>query len=253
MLYKPITVDVDVLARVMRVHGLGEPHITLAAGAAWVDPDTDNAADQAALRSFSELGMANGAGLHADLVDSLAVLVRPATEFYGWFTHRDATTAVLAASIGADAVLALRRGNRIRLMPVDSVRLAEAIVGCLPNVPPGRGHSINVARSRMRTAIAVPAGQEAVSEHSSGAAEMAFARLRALPATGAGELHVAIRNRITQRRSAAPCSVGYQDTVEGRWWMQVVPGHDDEWIVAAPATADLLVTRLYDAYRALCR
>jgi hypothetical protein len=247
----PITITVDALARVMRKHALGEPHITLAAGAAWVDPDTDEAMNRAAVRSFAELDMASVVGLNDGLVDSLTVLTRPAAECYGWFTHHGVTTAVLAASIDADAVLAVRCGDRIRLVPTDAARLVEAVVGCLPVVPPGQGHSINVARSRLRATAGAPAGHAAIAETPGG--EAAFAWLSGLPTTGAGELHVAVRNRISGRRVAAPHAVGYHDTVQGRWWVQVVPGHDDEWIVAAPATAHLLATRLYEALRALHR
>lgn len=241
MLYQPITVTVDALARVMRLYGLGGPHMTLAAGAVWTEPDSDRLADQAALRIFAESGMANDVGLHRGLVDSLAVLARPTTEFYGWFTNQDTTTGVLAAAIGGDAVLARRRDDRIQLVPADPERLAEAIVGCLPQVPPARGSSINVPRSRLR-AGRVTTGDEA-----------AFDRLRQRPATGAGELHAAIRDRMTQRRFAARYSIGYHDTTEGRWWLQVIPGHDDEWIVAAPATRELLITRLRDAQLDLWR
>jgi hypothetical protein len=244
------TVTVDALTRVMRMYGLGEPHITLSAEAVWADPEADGLADRAALESFAELDMAGIIGPNADLTDSLAVLARPTDECYGWFTHRGVTTAVLAASIGADAALAVRHGDSIRMVPIDATRLVETVVGSLPVVPPGHGHSINVARSRLRAKAGVPAG---VAVDRPGDGEAAFAWLSGLPAAGAGELHVAVRNPITGRRVVSPHAVGYHDTAQGRWWVQVVPGHDDDWIVAAPATADLLVTRLREAHRALDR
>lgn len=250
MLRTSITVTVDSLTRVMRMYGLGEPHITLSAEAVWADPEADGLADRAALESFAELDTAGIIGPNADLTDSLAVLGRSAAECYGWFTHRGVTTAVLAASIGGDAVLAVRHGDSIRMVPIDATRLVEAVVESLPVVPPGHGHSINVARSRLRAKAGVPAG---LAVDRPGDGEAAFAWLSGLPATGAGELHVAVRNPITGRRVVGPHAVGYHDTVQGRWWVQVVPGHEDDWIVAAPATTDLLVTRLREAHRALHR
>jgi hypothetical protein len=56
---------------------------------------------------------------------------------------------------------------------------------------------------------------------------------------------------VTGRRVCSPHAIGYQDTVAGRWLVQVVPGHGQEWVTATPATPDLLLTRLWADYRRL--
>ena len=251
MLYRPITVTIDALTQVMCMCDLGELHVTLAAGAVWVDPETDKLADDNALRRFADLGMTDRGGLRADLIDSLRVLARPDTEYYGWYTQHGITTAVLAASVGSDALLVLRRGRDIQFQPADPRRLAEALVACLPPVPPSRGPSFNVAQSQARVAL------RSLADHGHSSAQQCtgtgseLVRLWSTPSIGAGELHVARRRRATQMRVTTPYPVGYHDTANGRWWIQVVPGHGDNWIAAAPATVGLLINRLHQAHQGL--
>lgn len=255
MLYKPITVTVDALRRVLRATGTGDPHIALADGAVWTDPGTDQAADNAAWQTFAAAGLYDSSGLDPDLQDSLMVLSRPSVEYYGWITHEGVTTAALAAAIGGDAVLAIRRGQRIRLTPADPNRLAETLIGCLPRVAPGRGQSINLPVTAVRAGLAssrLPTVDVLDEIGPAVASRVApFAHLAGLRATGAGELHTAARDRISARRIGSARPVGYQDTVEGRWLVQMVPSHDEDWVVAAPATPALLVTRLREAHREL--
>jgi hypothetical protein len=228
VLHTAAAVRLDVLRRVLRTRGHGDPHLTLADGAVWSDPATDRAADDEAWRAFTRAGLADG----DDELDWLALLARPQVEYYGWITEGPTTTAVLAAATGANAIVANRSGNGVYLAPADANRLADAVVAYLPPARPGRGRSINVPR----TDLAAAAG---------------FAELAALDRTGAGEFHVAVRDRTTGRRACCPHPIGYQDTVAGRWLVQIVPGHDQDWVTATPATQDLLRTRLRAAHQAL--
>jgi hypothetical protein len=244
-----------VLARLLRTTGTGEPHITLASGAVWHDPQTERDADQAAWRALAQAGSRGGGGLDRDLADSLAVLARPSVEYYGWFTHDDTTTAVLAAAINRDAVLAVRQQDRVRLTPADPRHLAEELIGCLPDVPPARGRSATLPVAKIRTELAPRpsrAGGRVLQAVGPVRGEMAsFARLTHLPVTGAGELYAAVRDRRTGGRRTSPHPVGYQDTVEGRWLAQIVPGRDEDWAIIAPATPALLLTRVQEVHHAL--
>lgn len=217
------------LRRVLRANGFGEPHVTLADAAVWYDPATDRAEDELALAAFRR------AGFGSEDLDWLAVLTRPAVECYGWLTEGDTTTSVLAAASGGDAVVATRRRQGVYLAPADPHRLAEALLAHLPPVRAGDGPSINVRRARL---LAGSGGPE-------------WAALAALRRTGAGELYVAARDRSTGRRQSMPYPIGYQDTVAGRWLVQVTASRGDEWVTAAPATADLLLHRLSGALRDL--
>ena len=229
MLRASAAVRLDVLRRVLRAHGHGDPHITLAEGAVWSDPETDGRADDEAWQSFSKAGLHNG---NDDELDWLPVLARPEVEYYGWITEGTATTAILAASNGDNAVVANRKGHGVYLAPADAARLPEALIEYLPRARPGHGQSINVPRG------ARPAG---------------FAELAAQERTGAGELYVAVRDRMTGIRTSNRHPIGYQDTTTGRWLIQVVPGHGQEWITATPATTDLLLTRLKATHQQLKR
>lgn len=256
MLYQPVTITADVLTRVLRATGTGEPHITLASAAVWHDPETDHAGDRTAWQVIADAGLCDETGFDRDLADSLAVLAWPTVEFYGWITHNDHTTAVLGAAIGADALLAVRQGDRIRLTPADPRRLAEMLIGCLPDVPPGRGVSATLPLATVRAELnphhhALPGGVLQAVLPGTAPAVAPLTRLASLPATGAGELYTAVRGRNGVRRPSLPQAVTYQDTVEGRWLIQVVPGHGEEWVVVAPATPALLLNRLLEAHTAL--
>ncbi len=228
MLFRPAAVRTDVLRRVLRANGFGEPHPTLADAAVWYDPESDRAEDELAAQAFRR------AGFTTDL-DWLAVLSQPSVECYGWLTEGDTTTAVLAAAIGGDAVVATRRRHGVYLAPADPHRLAEALLAHLPPVRAGQGPSINIPRARLLAGFGGPEWS-------------AFTSLRR---TGAGELYVAVRDRATGRRQSIPHPVGYQDTAAGRWSVQVTVSHGEEWVTAAPATTDLIRRRLSDALREL--
>jgi hypothetical protein len=229
VLFRPAAVRTDVLRRVLRVNGFGEPHHTLADAAVWYDPDSDRVLDDRAEDAFRRAGLADG-----DL-DWLAALSQPSVECYGWITEGDITTAVLAAARGGGAVVATRRRQGVHLAPADPRRLTEALLAHLPPVRAGQGPSINVRRARL---LAGSGGPE-------------WSAFTALHRTGAGELYAAVRDRVTGRRRAIDRPVGYQDTTAGRWLVQVVVSHGEEWVTVAPATTELFVRRLSDALRDL--
>jgi EspG family len=250
VLDRPAAVKVDALARIMRATGTGEPHFVLTEGASWHDPGTDRAADDDAWRLFARAGLAEGRALRPGAADALAVLAHPSVEFYGWITEGDATTAVLAAATGPEAVVAVRKGGGVHLRSGDADRLPDALLAQLPPVRAGRGRAVSVPRARLVAELGGGERGYLVGTRSAPADVTPFARLAALPRTGAGELHVAVRAP-SGRRTEAPHAIGYQDTAVGRWLVQVVPGHDDEWVTAVPATPGLLLDRLREARRGL--
>lgn len=244
MSYDPVTVSTGALASLLRAHG-AEPHITLAEAAVWETPSNHRIVEQAAVAELVEHGLGSVNRPGPDLMRAVAVLSRLTDEYYGWFTYHGKTTAVLAVASGLDALLALRRGRRVTLATIEGSGLAEAIVGCLPSARPAPGPAINVLRD-------VAGGQDRtvfISDTKPGdRVAAALSRLSCRPAIGAGEFHVAARCRPGDRRRMVRYPICYHDTPEGRWWLEVVPGHNDEWVVAAPATPGLLVDRLHEAH-----
>lgn len=243
MSYEPVTVSTSALASLLRAHG-AEPHITLAETAVWEAPANQRVGEQAAIAELVEHGLGSVNQPGPDLARAVAVLSRPTDEYYGWFTHRGTTTAVLAIASGTEALLAVRRGIRVTLAAIEGSGLAEAVVGCVPAAKPGPGPAINVLRDvaggRDKTTLirdTAPGDRVAA----------ALRRLAWRPAIGAGEFHVAAR-RARERRRMARYPIYYHDTPEGRWWLEVVPGHNDEWVVGAPATPGLLIDRLHEAH-----
>lgn len=233
MLHEPVTVPTRLLSQATDEANLGALHITLADTPLWIEPAAARHTGHTALQQIRELAR------DADLVDTLLTLTRPDVEYYGWFTRQTTTTAVLAAALGPDAMLALRCADEVTLAPTDPAYLAETLLGHIPDVPPAPGPAINFPRNTSRAEDTTQDGRNTDP----------LSPILKTPAVGAGEFHIAIRRQ--GRRREIPHPITYYDTTAGRWWLQVVLSHGDEWVVAAPATTALLLTRLHEAHHAL--
>jgi hypothetical protein len=203
VLSAPACLPVRVLARVVGEVGLGELHPVLAPVPVWRSAD-----ERAPLPPA--LGWVDRRGaLDREVAASLAVLCRPATACFGWITCGAVTTAVLAACLGKEAVLAVRTADdMVRLSRVPAARLAERLVAQTPDVPPVAGVPLVVALSELRAAS--PAGRVrapgGVASRLADPAVRRVQRLLAQPTTGAGELYV-------DQRDEPVC---YVDTAGGR-------------------------------------
>jgi hypothetical protein len=67
-----------------------------------------------------------------------------------------------------------------------------------------------------------------------------------LPRSGGGELYAAARARSGERRRC-PHPLVYMDTEQGRWMSQLSGDQpNDRWMVAAPASRAMLISRLHE-------
>jgi ESX secretion-associated protein EspG len=185
-----VSLSVRVLARVVTAGGLGELHPVLAPTPVW-RADGDDEPLSPALGWVDRRGV-----LDREVAAALAVLCRPRAACHGWITCGRVTTAVLAAAIGKEAVLAVRCGGTVRLSRISASRLVERLVAQTPVVPAARGVPVVVSLSELHAAGPTKAGNPAV---------LRVRRLVALPTSGAGELYAG---------DSAP--VCYVDTAVGR-------------------------------------
>jgi hypothetical protein len=207
---------------------LGEPHPC-------VTPTPRSGVAEPAWAEFVRLGLVSRSGaLLPEFVDVLAMLVRPQAECSAWISGPGGTqTAVLAASIGTQAVLARRSGEQVSLRPADPDALIEQVVRELPPHPDGTGHSITVRQADFTAAPESKVDTDVV----------ALRRLIGRPRRGCAQLSVARRTRNGKRlRVERPLTV--LDTDGAGRWCTYLDVRDEPWIVAAPAYGNLLVSRL---------
>jgi hypothetical protein len=256
-----VTLTLATLATVWQRENLGELHNTLVNVPAWRDEEAEREALQDATAELAQRGLLVGRDLHADLRDTLNLLARPAMEYYGWVAYTEEETsvslAVLVAAAGKDAVLVVRDDQQVHIGPTRPEGMAETLIGHLPAVPAARGRSMNLPEAEVRQLVAdrmyaapgaskpLPAEAFDIFDRAS-MAEDARDLVTALdqPRSGGGELYVAARVRSGERRRCEN-PVVYVDTQQGRWMTQLSSGRPGErWIVSAPASRQLLLSKL---------
>jgi hypothetical protein len=250
----------DTLNTVLRWEKIDEAHTVLAATPVWRDDDARREADQRAWAELTQQGMAVGQQLEPGFRGSLIALTRPAVEFFGWITTPSGTVGVLAAAAGVEAVLVVRADQTAWLHPTRPDALAEAVVAQLPAIPAAAGRSLNVpaAGGGQQTRDADEGFSGFGSQQGPTPDERLLATLMAEPRVGGGQLYAAVRDSL-DRRHKAPNPLSYIDVAperssQGRWMTQLTANSSGQnWVVAAPATPQVLTTKLYESYRALAR
>jgi EspG family len=248
-----IDVSNDVVKAFWRWENQDAVHVTLVSTLEYLDDEGRQEADRRALGELSALGLAANGHVRPELRATIQALTRPDVEFYGWVGTPQQMVGMLVAARGGVAVLAVAHGQGVTLCPVRPDGLAEALIDHLPVMPPAQGRSINVLESDL-----TGSGRHSQEDGFAGFAavgESADVRmmkaLMAQPPLGGGQLHVAARGR-DGRRHTCPAPITYVDVPEGRWLTQVTTnGSGQNWVIATPATSQLLVAKLYEMYRAL--
>lgn len=247
----PAQIPARVLAALVAAEGLGELHVALAPSATWRSPKLGDPVRGEVTERLTALGWRDRrGGLEREVAASLAVLCQPAIAYYGWITHNDSTTAVLAAAIGKEAVLAIRRpDSTIWLSNTGTSRLAEQLVAQTPNIQPGQGKPFTVSLTELhRTGRSGRQRAAAGVVLRRASPEVRHAQqLIALPTTGAGELYVATRDTTGQCHTHDQ-PVNYTDTTDGRYLVTAI-GHDA--IRISPADGAVLVSQLHTHQRRL--
>lgn len=239
-----------VLARIVAGNGLGDLHHTLAPTATWRPPGAPDPCDAETADALTRLGWRQRNGsLDREVAASLAALCRPDAEFYGWLTQDGATTAVVAASAGREAVLALRSDSSVWLSTVPAKRLAERLVAQLPDTPSVAGHATTVALADLHAASrnGRVRAQGGVIARRADPDVRHVQRLMSLPVMGAGELYAAVRDD-NDTRLTHDEPVEYVDTSDGR---VLATKPDPRHLRVGPGSRDDLVAELHRRQRRL--
>lgn len=245
----PAQLPTRALAALVAAEGLGDLHVTLAPVAVWRSDGDPQRAELVEL--LTALGWRDRAGrLEREVASTLAVLCRPSVEFYGWLTHHQETIAVLAARIGREGVLAVRRADStVRLRNIHSGRLAERLLAQAPDIGPGRAKPVTFSPAEVRVTDRTGRQRTAggVGVRRAGPEVRQARALVTLPTTGAGELYVAVRDD-GGRQHADDQPVTYVDSADGRY-VERAAGRG--LVSIRPATAAELVTELRARHRRL--
>lgn len=254
MLEKPLKLHMEALASLVRMEGLGDLHVTLKPQPLWRRKADQNRLETEARNEFQRLGLLDRRGrVEVEVAASLAVLCRAGAEFYGWINEGDDTKGVLAGAIGREAILAVREAATVTITQIRPEALPNALVAQTPEVAPSRGEAVSVLRSDM---VATTGGGR---QRTSAGVGMRLAppevrivqQVISQPTTGAGELYVAVRDRMG-RRTPCRAPLRYADTTNGRWLNHMTPtGDGDERVLVAPATRSDLIGRLQEMHRNL--
>lgn len=240
-----------VLSGIVAANGLGDLHRTLAPTAIWRPPGAPDPRDAETADALTRLGWRQRNGsLDREVAASLAVLCRPDAEFYGWLTHDDATTAVLAAATGREAVLAVRRPDAtVWLSTIPAKRLAERLVAQLPEAVSADGASVTVALTDLHAANrnGQVRAQGGVIARRADPDVRHVQWLMSLPVTGAGELYAAVRDD-NDTRLTHDEPVEYADTATGR---VLATKPDPRHLRVGPGSRDDLVAELHRRSRRL--
>jgi hypothetical protein len=263
VLHQQVTLSQDTLATVWHRENLGVLHNTLAGVAYWHDDEGQRDALNRASGELAQQGLLAGRDLDPDFRDTLNLLARPSVEYYGWISTTDGETtthlSVLLAGTDQDAIMVVREGDKIQLSAARPDGLAETLVGMTPPVQPARARSVNLPEAEIsqlaaqREASGKPLPDSAFSVFHRASmvddAKELFATAE-LPRIGGGQLYVAARDRYGERRRC-PQPLLYIDTRQGRWMTQRSGAPGEQWIVSAPASRQLLISRLHEMRNAL--
>ncbi|HEY7591830.1 MAG TPA: ESX secretion-associated protein EspG [Actinophytocola sp.] len=253
VLSRPLTLDAEALARLVRLENLGELHVTLKPLGVWRPRAEEVRVETETRARLLREGLLDRRGrLDVEVAASLAVLCRAGAEFYGWINEGERTRAVLAAAIGREAVLAIREDDEVTIAQIRPESLPQVLVAQIPDVPPARGEAHNIMRSEAVAAVGGRHRTEAgVGSRPAPREVRAVQQIAALPTTGGGELYVAVRDRASRRRPVAN-PLRYADTSMGRWLnLMSDAGGGEQRVLVAPATKADLIRRLQEMHRSL--
>lgn len=175
------------------------------------------------------------------LVDALSVIAHRRQSLHLRVFGRDAVRAMLATR-GSRAVLARLEGERLSVATVPGSRLIGALLSVLPDLPPGRGHSVSVAVdvfAEAARAAGPTAGWDVLTRHGMNRTDARALLDMTTGSVRTGQIAAELRppnGRIIRSDRV----VAFHDTPSGRYQAIRAGGH----LTVAPATRATLARRV---------
>ncbi|TCP57379.1 ESAT-6 protein secretion system EspG family protein [Tamaricihabitans halophyticus] len=220
MAHGELTLDLLTFLMVYRRETRQRPHLVFAGGDRYFPLENRAGAMQALDDELHQLGLLDGTRLQPDFQDTLGLLANARVEFFGWVQHEQSNFAVLAASVGKEALLATRTGEQVWLKPgkvENPGELAGQLVTLLPKVNPAdiRPFAVNEADL---ASVGATANQGSLLDRPRSAQAIELRQLEdlfKLRRSGGGALYAAIRDQQGNRHQVED-KLDYIDTVNGR-------------------------------------
>ena len=243
-----VEIAVSPLFSLLQRENLGDPHTILAGGERYFSPRFAAEAERVIEQELAATGLGDDRE-YRKFVELVTVVQHATVEFYGWITGVDENYGVLVASLGRQAVSAVRVGDTVRFELCAADRMIEVLVSRLPEVPAGRGAAFTVghadfhSRSRAGT-IMRPTGPTRPEK---------ARRLDALLDTRrryVTKIYAAKRDDDGCRQRSQRW-VTVLDLVDGRWVLSVTQARGEKWIGAGPGTSQVIADRLTELARSV--
>jgi ESX secretion-associated protein EspG len=247
----------SVVLNLTTVHALvrwrqAEPHPVLTTIPAWYDEDTRHAMDRHALGELEQNRLLRRGRPSPDLDDTVAALIRPYREHYGWLTTtvdgRPFRYGLLAVATYQEAVLAIRNhdADTVMLSTIQPNDLTSAFLAQLPAVPAASGRSVSTPYQDFLAATEPPGDGFTGFDTRQSPELRAITAILTRPRTGGGSLYTANRNGSVGTRRRARHPLNYLDTPTGRWLTQLDDTTAGLTVTLRPATTEVLAAGLTD-------
>jgi len=242
MLRAPITLTHVAFDVLWRSDELGEPHTALTVPSPGATHDERAVIVRDVFGQLERMGLAQRGQAHPDVRDALRLIAKAGNEFYGWVADGPAEPRAVVVAAGArDAVLVVKEPDVLRFFPVSPTGPAEVLARQLPDVPAGRGQSINVREADFKGA-----GTQGWAARREDPDARALRRLLAEPRIGLSKLYTARRDERGRHQRAEEFLTVLDVAGGGRWLISTQAdssGH--RWIIANPGTPQGIAEKLY--------
>ncbi|MBA0127607.1 ESX secretion-associated protein EspG [Haloechinothrix sp. YIM 98757] len=213
MIRQPVTISLETYTTLLDKENLGEPHTTLLGGELWYPPELARERDVRMLHELREQGLTSGNRISEDFYDTLALVQRPAVEYYTFYTAAEGGQwTARTAMTGRDALLITKDGTTIRLEPIPHEQLGVRLAVALPDTPAAQLKSITCSVDELE---ALQAGKSLPSGPSASDAKR-MQRWLDMERQYAGQLYAAIRDGTNRRRATTAPMPCWIDTESGR-------------------------------------
>lgn len=237
------TVSTPAFRRLWDLCALGEWPVVLRLGSAAFTNEEQRAEREKADAELDEQELVRGGRPEADAEALLHILRRPrySTDARLWV---DGSVRALAAAQGPDAAAAVHTVGRVRVRSLNPDELAWAVVGLLPDHPPGSGSPASIDRRVVDRAADVAGADtdrfeaELLARKVAPAVAARFAEVAAT-AVRRGQFGAAVLDRRGTRHYASEV-VNFADTPNGRFRLRESGRPGDTRFTLAPVSRDRL-------------